>query len=131
MDTSLNVSQQNNLATRKDKGILGCMRRSVANRSMEMIFPLSSALVGPHSECWVQFWALQYKRDTDLLDKVKEQAIKVIKGWEHIFCEKKLREGSNFGTVCPDRLWRLSLWESIKEVRLDDFLTSLPTSNSL
>lgn len=50
MDTSLNVSQQNNLATRKDKGILGCMRRSVANRSMEMIFPLSSALVGPH---WV------------------------------------------------------------------------------
>lgn len=125
VDTSLNVSQQYHLAARKGKDILGCMRRSVANRSMEVILPLYSALVGPHSKCWVQFWAVQYQRDMDSLDKVKEQAKEVIRGWEHIFCEK------NFGTDCPERLQRLSLWESIKQFRLDDLLSSLPTSNIL
>lgn len=79
----MNASQQYNLAARKSKGILGCMKRSVANRSMQMILPLDSALLGPHSDCWVQFSALQHQRD--LLYNVKEQAIKMIRGWEHIF----------------------------------------------
>lgn len=41
--------------------ILGCVRRGVVCRSREMTLLHYSAVVRPHLECYVQFWALQYK----------------------------------------------------------------------
>ncbi|KAK4818025.1 hypothetical protein QYF61_004149 [Mycteria americana] len=69
VNTTLNMGQQCALAAKVAKGILGCIRRSVASRSREVILPLYSALVRPHLECWVQFWAPQYKREAKDVDK--------------------------------------------------------------
>ncbi|KAK4830515.1 hypothetical protein QYF61_011457 [Mycteria americana] len=62
MDNKLNMSQHRIIAAKAASGILGCIRRSVASRSREVILPLYSALVMPHLDCGVHFWALQYKR---------------------------------------------------------------------
>lgn len=65
MNKQLTISQQCALLAKAAN--LGCIRKSVASRSMEMIFPLFLALVR-YLECWVQFQAHQYKRDRDIME---------------------------------------------------------------
>jgi len=62
VDTKLNMSQQSTLAAKAASCLVGCIRRSAASRSKEVIFAFYSALVRPHLECSVQFWAPQYER---------------------------------------------------------------------
>jgi len=87
VDTKLNMSQQDALGAKEATSILGCIRRTVASMSREVILPLYSAVMRPHLECCVQFWTPQYKRDMDLLERGDERL-------EHRSYKQRLRAGT-------------------------------------
>ncbi|KAJ7395231.1 hypothetical protein BTVI_156999 [Pitangus sulphuratus] len=53
VDNKLLMIKHCGLVAKKANGTLGCLRKSIASRSREVVVPLFSALVMPHLECCV------------------------------------------------------------------------------
>jgi len=56
----------------------------VASSTKEVLLHLCSALVWPHFEYCVQFWAHQFKNNRELLEGVQWRAAKMMTNLEHI-----------------------------------------------
>lgn len=89
--TKFHLSQRYALATRKANGTLGYFRKACCWRLCVPSF-LYSALVRPHLEYYVLFWAPQHKRDMPILERVQQRMTRMIKGLKHLTYEGRLKE---------------------------------------
>lgn len=76
----------------KASGIMGYIKKSMASRQREVIFPLYSAHVRQHLEYFVQFCAPHFMGDKELPVRIEQRATKMVMGLECLPYEERMRD---------------------------------------
>ncbi|MBN3302973.1 PALM protein, partial [Amia calva] len=77
---------------KKANRMLGYIVKSVEFKTRAVMFRLYNALVRPHLEYCVQFWAPHFKKDITALEAVQRRATRLIPGLKGMSYSKALRE---------------------------------------
>lgn len=93
------------------------MRRNIGSRSQKVILPLCSALVRPHPEYWVLFWAPQCKKDQGIMELIQQRATKMSKSLQYLSHEERSRGLSLFRAE-KECFWISDGWLCMPEQRV-------------
>jgi len=85
------TEQQCALTAKRGNCILQCIKQSTTSQSKDIIIPLDFALLQPHLQYRVQFWAPQLKRDVKVLECILRRAPKLGQGLSGVSSEERLR----------------------------------------
>ena len=98
------MKEKNNNKKKKKtaNGILGCIRKSMASRAREVIPAPCSAMMRPHLQYCVQFWAPQFDKDRELLERAQQRGTEMTGGLEHRLMRKVERSGADQGRLKGD-----------------------------
>ena len=91
VDDRLSNGMQCQAAANNANRILACIKRGINARDKTIILPLYKALVRPHLEYAVQFWAPVLRKDVLEMERVQRRATKLIKGLEDLSYEERLQ----------------------------------------
>jgi hypothetical protein len=89
--SSLKPSRQCAEAAKKGNQILGMIKRTIVSRDKEIIMRLYKTLVRPHLEYCVQAWNPFLKKDIEILERVQRRATKMIKSFQRLSYEERLK----------------------------------------
>ena len=81
VDNRLARSQQCTLVAKNVSGILGCIKKSMDGKPKEMLLPLNSVLMMPNLEYCVWFWALQFRKDREILERNQWRVTRCLRTW--------------------------------------------------
>lgn len=86
------MSQHCNIVAKNVDCIQGYINSKVICKSQKLILPLYLALMKPHQEYCVQFWAPHLSKDVEKLERVQGTATKLLGGLGNMPCEETLVE---------------------------------------
>ena len=106
------------------------MKRSISNKTSDVILKLYLALVRPHLDYAVQFWSPYYRMDIDRLESIQRRMTKMIQGLRHLSYQDRL-EHLQLHSLERRRFRRVKLVKWFKGVNKGDINQVLVVSKQV